>query len=137
MPAWLIYSIICIVLWGIWGLLLKISYKEMEWSDVYFLSTLASFTLSLTIYMLVGSKNLQINPLPYIPLLAGLFGGLGYVFFIKALESGNASIIIPLTAIYPALTTVLAVIFLGERISIYQLVGILLALTAIVLLSIE
>lgn len=137
MPSWLIYSIVCIVLWGVWGLLLKISYKEMAWSDVYFLSTLASFTLSITIYMLIGSKNLQINAIHYIPLLAGLFGGLGYVFFIKALESGSASIIIPLTAIYPALTTILAIIFLGEKISIHQVVGIILALTAIVLLSIE
>ena len=68
-------------------------------------------------------------------LIAGIFGGAGYLFFVKALEHGKASIVIPLTALYPAITAIIALIVLREKISFYQGIGILLAITASILLS--
>ncbi len=68
-------------------------------------------------------------------IIAGLFGGAGYLFFVKALEQGKASIVIPLTVLYPAITAVIAMIILKEKIGVYQGVGIALAIIASVLLS--
>ncbi len=67
--------------------------------------------------------------------IAGLFGGAGYLFFVKALEQGKASIVIPLTALYPAITAIIALVVLREKISFYQGIGILLAIVASILLS--
>jgi len=48
-----------------------------------------------------------------------------------SLESdAKASVAIPLTALYPLLTVLLAVMFLSERLHLLQLVGISLALVA-------
>ena len=47
----------------------------------------------------------------------------------------NASIASPLTALYPAVTVVLAVLILKEKIKLVNGVGILLALVAAVLLA--
>jgi transporter family protein len=44
---------------------------------------------------------------------------------------------VPFTALYPLLTIVLAITFLGERLTRTQALGISLALTAAVLLSYE
>ena len=72
-----------------------------------------------------------------VAIIAGLFGGAGYLFFVKALEQGKASIVIPLTALYPAITAIIALIVLREKISVYQGIGILLAVAASILLSMK
>lgn len=67
--------------------------------------------------------------------LAGVLGGISYIFFMKALETGKASVVLPLTTLYPAVTVVLAMIILKEGITITQAIGIVLALIAIILFS--
>lgn len=136
-PSWLIYSIACIILWGLWGVVFKIAYKSLSWIQIYFLSSIASFSVTIATYILYRENISFTNKASYIALSAGLLGGLGYLFFIKALENGKSSIVLPLTAMYPAITVILAIVFLGEKISIYQLIGIILALIAVIFLSIE
>ncbi len=132
--AWIMYSILCLITWGLWGLVLKYAYASSNWLQVYFASSLASFLLSLTIFIASGG-SLNFTKSIGIALIAGLFGGAGYIFFIKALQGGEASIVIPLTALYPAITAILAMLLLGERISLAKGLGIVLALIAAALLS--
>jgi len=136
---WLTYALITLVFWGLWGFILKISYKYLNWVEAYFFSVLASFTLALIIFTIfkIRDPNWRINSYIYIPLIAGLCGSLGGLFFNKALEKGEASLVIPLTALYPTITIILASIFLNERIGIHQIIGIFLAIIAIILISIE
>jgi transporter family protein len=137
-PGWLVYSIICLILWGLWGLILKFAYKSLPWVQVYFLSSLSSFLIALTIFLLYNRESIDLNSrATYTALLAGVFGGSGYIFFVKALEKGEASIVLPLTAVYPAVTVVLALLVLGEKMSVYQAIGVILAMAAVVLLSME
>ncbi len=134
MVSWIAYSLLCLLLWGMWGLFLKLAYEGSTWLEVYFLSAVASFTLALSVFILGGGKVTTSKSM-VLALLAGLFGGGGYILFMKALETGKASIVIPLTALYPAVTVVLALLFLGEKLSTTQAVGIALAVIATILLS--
>ena len=134
MASWIAYSLLCLLLWGLWGLFLKLAYEGSTWLEVYFLSAVASFALALTVFLL-GSGKVSVSKSTALALLAGLFGGGGYVLFMKALETGKASIVIPLTALYPAVTVILALLFLGEKLSATQAVGIALAVVATILLS--
>ncbi len=138
MSSWIIYSILCLVTWGVWGIFLKLSYRELSWLETYFISSLTSFLLALTIYVAYKGRIDFVNKQFYIALagIAGLLGGGGYVFFVKAIESGKASIVIPLTALYPAITALLAIVFLGEKVSMLQAIGIVLAIVAAIILSI-
>ena len=133
--SWIAYSVLILLAWGLWGLVLKVAYKGGGWLQVYFISSLASFTLALTVF-LASRQPLTMNR-AYIAVAtaAGLLGGLGYVFFVKALETGKASAVLPLTALYPAVTVVAALLVLGEKISLPQAVGVVLAITAAILLS--
>jgi transporter family protein len=55
-----------------------------------------------------------------------------------ALESGGkASIVISLISLYPLMTVGFAVIFLHERLTLTQLAGVMLAIVAAILLSLE
>ena len=135
MTIWLIYAIVCMILWGLWGLILKLAYKEAYWNEVYFISSIASFLIALTVFLMThGKLSFKVSSL--YALFAGIFGGVGYIFFIKSLEHGKASIVIPLTALYPAITVILAFLVLHEKLTITQVLGIALAIIAVILLSI-
>jgi len=68
-------------------------------------------------------------------LLAGGIGSFGLIFFYVLLTRKDASSAVPLTAIYPALTAILAFIFLKERLTLVKIIGIILSSIALILLS--
>jgi len=61
----------------------------------------------------------------------------GSLLLYYMLNKGKASIVVPLSSIGPAITTVLAVIFLKEHLSINQIIGIVLIIGGIILISIN
>jgi bacterial/archaeal transporter family protein len=70
--------------------------------------------------------------------LAGITNGLGAWCLFASLESGaKASVAIPLTALNPLLTILLAMIFLSERLTTLQWVGITIAIIAGAMISYE
>ena len=62
-------------------------------------------------------------------------GGTGLVTFYIALQRGNASAVVPMIGIYPAIVALLSVAFLGERLSLIQYAGIVLAVTGVMLIG--
>lgn len=66
---------------------------------------------------------------------AGLFDTIGNITLFAAIALGPLIVASPLQALYPIPTMILARIFLGEKLHGIQLVGIMLALIAIVLAS--
>ena len=138
MQAWLLYAVGCLAAWGLWGFVLKLAYRGLSWAEVYLLSTTSSFALAVTVYTILTRGGLRVawGRSAALAALAGVLGGLGYVLFVKALESGKASVVIPLTALYPAVTVVLAALLLGEELGLLKLLGIALAVIAVLLLSI-
>ena len=135
MESWVVYGVLCLLFWGLWGFVLKLAYSNLSWTETYFLSTLASFTVMLLVVSYYRAIPMSLNTYSVTALIAGVFGGAGYIFFVKALEHGKASVVIPLTALYPAVTAIIALIILREKISLYQGIGIVLAIAAAILLS--
>ncbi len=69
--------------------------------------------------------------------LAGLCGGIGIVLLYHALSIGKMGVVSPVTAVLAAATPVVVSIVLGQRLAPQQFTGILLALVAIVLISLS
>ena len=69
-------------------------------------------------------------------LLSGATGALAGIAFFILLSQKDASSVVPLTAIYPALTAILAFLFLHESLTWQKVVGILFATIAVYLLSV-
>ncbi len=69
-------------------------------------------------------------------LLAGVLDAFGNVFFVLATHSGRLDVAAVLSSLYPAATVILAALFLRERVTRIQAVGILLALIAVPMISV-
>jgi len=137
MAHWLMLSLVAMVLWGIVGLLQKVTTNRIS-ADAVLIWDRLGYVVILPLLVIhthltnLGPKDMIIGTLD------GITNSLGALFLYMSLESGaKASIAVPLTALYPLLTVLLAVALLGERVSPLHWVGIILAVVAAVLMSLE
>jgi bacterial/archaeal transporter family protein len=137
MPAWLAYSVLTILFWGAWGLVSKIASGGVDANTNQIFYTLGLLPL---ILIVLRSPRLKQGTGRRAGItwafITGILGGTGNIAFFHALVvGGKASIVVPVTALFPVVTVVLAMIFLRERLSNPQKLGFCLAIVAIYLLS--
>jgi|SRR5581483_6426231 len=135
---WMLYSILAVFLWGLWGLESKFIVDRISpWLNQVVFSV---GLLPPVIWMLL-SKNLRkvnggVKRGAFYGLLTGVLGGTGNIGFYLALaKGGKASIVAPLVGLAPLVTVVLALVLLRESLNRAQIFGLVLALISIVLLS--
>jgi transporter family protein len=138
LSTWLAFASIPIGLWGVAGLLQKISTHHLsgETSTFWFLSAFVPVAMLLLIFQPWPER---ITPRTWLLVAAlGLFFGLGnYALLAAFARQGKASVITPLTALYPVVSVPIAVFFLGEKVGAREWVGISFALASVVALSYE
>jgi drug/metabolite transporter (DMT)-like permease len=101
------------------------------------ISARSAGTLTMLLYTLVGRKQFlpQGKAWPFI-ILNGLLDVTGNGLFILAGQSGRMDVAAVLVSLYPASTVLLAGLFLHERLNRLQIVGVMTALAAIVLMTV-
>ena len=137
MPDWMLLSCVAIVLWGVVGLFQKLGTNRISARSL--LVWLMAGFLVLLPWFLKKDNFLSLRGQDYaIGLLGGLTNGLGSWFLFASLEEGaKASVAVPLTALYPLVTVLLAKLVLREILTGWQWMGIGLALLSGVMLSYE
>ena len=133
--AWILYSILAMVLWGFWGVFIKVASSSYSWPQVYVSSNLALLVAVTLVAGLYKPNVLASKHVFLIALAGGFMGTLGYISMIKALQLGPASAVVAATALYPAVTAVASKVVLGEEVGLGRALGIALAVAAIALLS--
>lgn len=136
-PAWLYYSVLTIVLWGIWGVQSKMIVDRISplLNQVLFpLGLLPIAALLLFSARIQEGKDYRKGAIYGI--VTGFLGGTGNIAFYMALSGGKASVVVPVTCLFPLVTVLAARFLLKESISRAQWIGLGLALAAIYLLSI-
>jgi len=134
---WLVLSIISLVLWGLWSILIKIALKYADWCRVALLSSTAALATTIMAVILAKPKSELNQQAIYYAMIAGAIGVLGNLAFNMALEIGSTSIVTSVSALYPLITLILGKLVLREEITVTQLIGIILAVIAIILMSIK
>lgn len=136
LPGWLWYALVGIFLWGLWGFLSKIGADQANPLQMQILFTLGMLPVAGA--MLVHTRErLDRDPqgITY-GILCGIATGAGTLGYFAALSRQSASLVTPVTGLFPVLTVVLAFVLLHERLNKVQMGGMLLALTSVVILSI-
>ena len=134
---WMVYASIAIVMWGLNGLFMKLGTNRASASSMVIWVTVGFVLLLPVLWAEAGLAGLTARVI-LLGLLGGGVNGLGNWAVFACLEKGaKASVAIPLTALYPLCTIALATVFLHERPSLLQWLGIGLALAGGAMLSYE
>jgi len=135
LPKWLLYAILSLLWWGLFGFLGKVGSDRISPSQMQFFFTGGMLPVGLLCaYRLKFKITANRRGVAY-SLLMGILSALGSLAFFAAMKSSQASLIAPATSLYPALTVALAVLFLKERLNKVQLAGLVVAMVSIVILS--
>lgn len=131
MPAWTYAALFAIVVWSVQRAMSKAVLATLTTPQFYFLSAL----ISLPFYVPV----LVADPPPpsALPGALGVSVLMAVTFGIttEAIRRGPVGRVSPVTGLSPALTVLLALAILGERVSLTEATGIVLAMTAVSLLG--
>lgn len=133
---WLVYSLTTIALWGTWGVLVKLAFRHVDWVQASLVYGAMTVIGALILLATLNRKGGWTGTGLQIAAVTGIVGAGGLIAFYLAIERGKVSVVVPLVGgLYPVLTVVLSVLFLGERLSALQVAGIVCAVAAVTLIS--
>jgi len=129
---WVVYALVTVVLWGVWGALAGLSAQHG------FPDTLVYCVWSLTMIppalWVLAKKSWKLDTSPRAlayGLTIGLLGAGGQMLLFKALTIGPAYFIFPIISLSPAITIAMSFVMLRERTGKLGALGIVLALAAL------
>jgi len=133
---WFWWMMFCLACWGPYALLSKLGSNEISSYGMQFLFTLGSIPVVLVVLARQGFKLERSRKGIIYGLVAGVLSAAGSIGFFAAFRSGgNASIITTATGMYPVVTVLVALVFLRERITWTQVLGLGFAIVAFFIFS--
>jgi drug/metabolite transporter (DMT)-like permease len=135
---WLVFALVTVVLWGVWGALAGLS-AQHGFPDtlVYCVWALTMIPPALVVLAKDGWK-LDRTPRAILSgMTVGLLGAGGQMLLFKALTIGPAYFIFPIISLSPAITIAMSFALLRERTGKLGALGIVLALAALPLFDLS
>ncbi len=134
MPDWLPASLIAMLIYGLWGFFPKLAVLHISPRSALCWEVAGALLVGVGVLAsLHGRPDIQPRGI-FFAVLTGITGMAGTLFFLVAARQGKISLVVSVTSLYPLISILLAVVFLGEKLSGKQLGGILAACIAIYLL---
>jgi uncharacterized membrane protein len=133
---WLVFALVTTFFWGAWGALVEIQEKAGFPETLGFIVwALTMVPCALVGLSIVKCKLEYDKKSIFCGLLIGLTGAVGHLILFHALVKGPAYLVFPVISLSPVFSVVPSLLFLQETTTRKQYAGIILALTAIVLMS--
>ena len=131
---WLPPALLACFWWGLFGFLAKLGSDNMNALDMQILFT--GGMLPLVAFLSIRRKGLRCDTTGrVIGIVIGMVAGLGGVAYFVAMSRGKASLVGPVTSLFPLVTVLLAMPLLKERFNKVQAAGVVLALISAALLA--
>ena len=135
MDNWLLSALLAMIIYGFWGFFPKIAVSYISPQSALVYEVAGAILVGLITLFFINFQP-QNHPKGILfAMLTGIAGMTGTLFFFAAAQKGKISVVVGLTALYPLITVILAVIFLREPLTLKQIIGLILAIGAILLLS--
>jgi len=132
---WLFYTILAALSWAIWGILTKYISGNINPYTYHILFTIGMlFSLPFVIYR-IKNKKVNIKGI-FLGTCTALLAVTGNISVFQSLKlGGQASVVIPLSNLYPLITILIALVIFREKLSWINGLGILIVLSAVFILS--
>jgi transporter family protein len=123
--------------WGIYDFLGGVFAKQIGSFKSLFWSQLAGL-ISIFLLAIVFKSSVNLSVLMIVlSLIAAILYSAGYLFFFKGFEIGNVSIIAATMNLWTVFTMLFAFMFMGQRLSALQTLGVLMIIVGAVLASLN
>lgn len=134
---WLFLSLLAPLFWALSNFIDKYILEKHTKNlfDYMFFSTITSWLFFIVITLFIGIP--EINWYFLIPISTGMMLIYSYGFYGKVLEQSETSSLVLLFSLIPLITVLLAFIFLGQTLSLREIVGSMIVLFGAVVVSFE
>ncbi len=133
MSSWLVPTLGYVFAMGALGITSKLALRGLEWPQLILWGA-GGYVVAAAILAARGS-GVELGSGTLWAALSGVCLIVASVLLFVALERGDASMVVPIGSMYPAVTVLLAAVFLAEAVSTVRLVGLGLVLAGVVLLA--
>ena len=124
---WVLFAFLSAFFAGMTSILAKCGIKKTDSNVATFIRTLVVLPLSLLMALIVN-PNFSLGAVSSKTLvflvLSGLSTGASWLCYFRALSKGDINKVVPIDKSSTILTIILAVIFLGERVTVYKTLGV-------------
>lgn len=128
---------VTIIAWGVGSLFYKVANDNIHPIMVSTIVTGVYFVITpLTFWLYKFPKDVNLAGVSF-SIMGGICMAVGSIAYFYALKKGGAGEITTVTALYPALTLLISMLFLKETINYKQGIGVFLALVSFVLLGLK
>ncbi|MEA9392771.1 EamA family transporter [Acerihabitans sp. TG2] len=136
--SWIIYTLMVVLTWGVWGGVSAFPTQKYSFPDQW-IYIIWAITMLIPCYFTLKGKKIDFSPQSIIyGLVIGFTGAGGQLLLFKTLGMGApAYLVFPIISISPAITVILSLVLLKERINFLGTLGIILALLSILAFSIS
>lgn len=125
-------------MWGFWGFFGKLALdRKMSPVTIFLGEILISAIIAVPVLLIfLRNQHSDAHPLSWnvFGLASGAGLALGLLFYYLALNKGQVSLVVPLTATYPVVSVLLGYAILGERPSVAQWIGVVMVIVGVLLL---
>lgn len=141
MQSWILLSLGALATWGVWGVFGKIASGYLDGRSLFFYQLVTGLAVVFVAFLVTGFRpqvyaaDGTLNPGLKWAVATGVVSAFGQILYFSALGKGKASIVVLMTGLYPVVTVLLAFLVLRETITLTLGIGMLLAVTSMVLLS--
>ena len=123
--------------WGIYDFFAGVYSKKIGPYKTFFWSQSAGLLfVLLLIPVFTTTLNIPVLTIILFP-IAALFYSVGYLFFMKGFEVGNISIVAAIMNLWAVFTMLIAFVFMGQRLSALQSMGVLMIVSGATLASLN
>jgi len=135
MRDWILPAMGTFLFWGLYGFFPKITIRYISPLSTIVYEALIGIPVAIVVLAVLKFRP-EVHPTGILlASLTGLLGMLGALSFLFAVRRGQVGLVSAFTALYPALTILLAMLFLGERLELRQWFGVGLAILAMLLFT--
>ena len=136
MSSWFVLTIGALSLWGLWGFFAKLASDNLTAKSAAMMQGMGVAAVAIIVLAFMRFRPDWDTGGTPTAFLAGASLMTGIVLFVFALsQGGKASVVVPMTAMYPVITIALSVTILREQITVTTGAGTIFAIIAVFLLS--
>lgn len=136
MSYW-IYVLGAMIMWGLWGFLPKLASQRLNYTDATVWEWVGMVVVALPCFLLVKGRPDFGNGAGWYAMATGVCGLSGALLYYRAMATsgGHTANVVVISALYPVISVLLAVLILGNKINLGQGVGIAMCLAGSVVLA--